>query len=81
MRSGGCRAIREMTVPRPLDDWGALGVTLGAGRPLPRADMAASLVRGERRYFLVYRNYDAIVDYNCSNSYALAAGLLADEIR
>lgn len=81
MRSGGCRAIREMTVARPLADWRKLGVTLQGGRPLPHADFDASLVRGERRYFLVYRNYDAIVDYNCSNSYALAAGLLAEAIR
>jgi membrane-bound lytic murein transglycosylase B len=81
MRQGACRAIREMTVPRPLDAWRTLGVTLRDGRPLPNAQFTASLVRGERRFFLVYRNYDAIVDYNCSNSYALAAGLLSDSIR
>jgi membrane-bound lytic murein transglycosylase B len=81
MRSGTCRAIREMTVPKPLEDWRKIGVTLKGGGPLPHAALEASLVRGERRYFLVYRNYDAIVDYNCSNSYALAAGLLADGIR
>jgi membrane-bound lytic murein transglycosylase B len=80
MRSSGCRAVREMTVAKSLDDWRTLGVTLPKGRPLPRSKMDASLVRGDKRYFLVYRNYDAIVDYNCSNSYALAAGLLADEI-
>ena len=40
----------------------------------------ASLVKGQTRFFLVYRNYRAILDYNCSNSYAIAVGLLADQI-
>jgi membrane-bound lytic murein transglycosylase B len=42
--------------------------------------MEASLVRGRLRHFLVYRNYHAILDYNCSNSYAVSIGALADKI-
>jgi membrane-bound lytic murein transglycosylase B len=80
MRRGGCRAVRELTEPRPLAAWTALGVTLAGGAALPRADVEASLVRGERRHFLVYRNYEALLDYNCSNSYAVSVGLLADTI-
>jgi membrane-bound lytic murein transglycosylase B len=30
--------------------------------------------------YLLSTNYRAILDYNCSNFYALAVGLLADEI-
>ena len=37
-------------------------------------------MRGQTRYFLVYRNYEAILDYNCSNAYAVSVGLLADKI-
>ncbi len=81
MRAEGCRAIRAMTEERPLAEWRRLGVTLPGGGSLPRADMVASLVRGERRHFLVYRNYFALLDYNCSHSYALAVGLLADSVR
>jgi membrane-bound lytic murein transglycosylase B len=77
----GCRAVQEMTVARPLVEWRRLGVTLPGGQSLPRADMDASLVRGTRRYFLVYRNYLSILDYNCSNSYGISVGLLADRIR
>lgn len=80
MRAEGCRALRAMTEPRPLAEWARLGVTLPGGAPLPRADMDASLVRGLRRHFLVYRNYEALLDYNCSHSYALAVGLLGDAI-
>ena len=56
-------------------------MTLKDGSPLPKADLEASLVRGRSRYFLTYRNYEAILDYNCSHSYAIAAGLLADSVR
>ena len=80
MRAEGCRAVRAMTEPRPLAEWSRLGVTLAGGRPLPTADMEASLVRGVRRHFLAYRNYEAILDYNCSHSYALAVALLADRV-
>jgi membrane-bound lytic murein transglycosylase B len=80
MRRQGCRALRELTEPRPLKEWSALGVTLPGGGRLPTADVNASLVRGEQRYFLVYANYEALVSYNCSNAYAVSVGLLADKI-
>jgi membrane-bound lytic murein transglycosylase B len=35
---------------------------------------------GSRAYLLT-GNYRVILDYNCSNFYGLAVGLLADEIR
>ena len=81
MRSTGCRAVREMTQARPLARWAALGVVLPNGRALPKVDIEASLVRGVKEYFLVYRNYHALIDYNCSNSYAISAGMLADRVR
>ena len=37
-------------------------------------------MRGEKRHFLVYRNYEALLAYNCSHSYAITVGLLADKI-
>jgi peptidoglycan lytic transglycosylase B len=80
MRASGCRARREMTTSRPLSEWQKLGVRLTNGKSLPVSTMRASLVRGQSRHFLVYRNYEAILDYNCSNSYAVSVGLLADRI-
>lgn len=81
MRRTGCRAEREMTEPRPLARWAALGVTLPGGRPLPTSARSASLVRGDRRQFLVDDNYAAFIAYNCANSYAVSLGLLSDQIR
>ena len=78
MRTSGCRAVRELTDPRPLTEWKRLGVRLPV-RTIP-ASVNASLVRGQGRNFLVYRNYETLLQYNCSNSYAVTIGLLSDRI-
>lgn len=79
-RDGTCQATRDMTVPLPLAEWQALGVRQLNDRALPKSGPAASLVSGSRRHFLVYRNYDALLDYNCAHSYALSVALIADRI-
>jgi membrane-bound lytic murein transglycosylase B len=79
-RDGGCRATRDMTVALPLPEWQKLGVRSLSGGPLPYTQQMASLVMGARRKFLVYQNYDALLEYNCANSYALTVALLSEEI-
>jgi membrane-bound lytic murein transglycosylase B len=79
-RDRGCRATRELSEPLPLAEWRALGVRLASGRALPRAKVEASLLRAGTRSFLVYRNYDAILSYNCANSYGISVALLSDRI-
>jgi peptidoglycan lytic transglycosylase B len=79
-RSGSCQATRNMTVPLPLARWRQLGVRLAGGRALPTSDQQASLVSGSTRHFLVYGNYDALLDYNCAHSYAISVGLLGDAL-
>jgi membrane-bound lytic murein transglycosylase B len=81
-RTDGCGALRALTIQRPLRQWAADGVHLANGSPLPRARVPASLVlAAEARRFLVYRNYEAILAYNCSHNYALSVAMLADHIR
>ena len=79
-RAGTCRATRDMTVALPIREWKTLGVRLPNGGALSAADPDASLVSGATRHFLVSPNYDALLEYNCSHSYAISAGLLADQI-
>jgi membrane-bound lytic murein transglycosylase B len=79
-REGGCRATREMTIALPLKEWQALGVRLPGGAALPRSDVEASLISGQTRHFLAYQNYDALLEYNCANAYALGVALLGDRI-
>jgi membrane-bound lytic murein transglycosylase B len=79
-RSGTCQATRNMTVALPLERWQELGVRLAGGAALPKSDLLASLVSGSTRHFLVYSNYDALLDYNCAHSYAISVALLGDAI-
>ena len=78
MQTSGCLARRQMTTPLALKAWNDLGVRTTAGRPLPSADIQASLVMGDKRHFLVYPNYQALLEYNCVNAYGLSVGLLGD---
>jgi peptidoglycan lytic transglycosylase B len=79
-RAGSCQAIRNMTVPLAPSRWQELGVRLPGGKPLPKGGEPLSLVSGSTRHFLVTSNYDAILDYNCSHSYAITVALLGDAI-
>jgi membrane-bound lytic murein transglycosylase B len=80
LRSAGCRAEREMTNPRQLAEWQALGVRTTTGGALPAVALDASLIHTGKRAFLVYGNYEAILEYNCAHSYALAVALLSNQL-
>lgn len=79
-RGDVCRGARDMTVAQPLDKWRSLGVRLPGGKPLPKGELPASLVSGSKRHFLVYKNFDALLEYNCSLSYAITVALLGDAV-
>ena len=78
--TGSCQAARQMTEPRPVEQWRTLGVTQLDGKPLPGKDLEASLVRVDTHAFLAYGNYEALLGYNCAHAYALSVGILADRI-
>jgi membrane-bound lytic murein transglycosylase B len=80
-RTEGCFAMRNMTERIPLEEWQRMGVRRVDGGALPKSDVQAGLVTTDRRTFLVYENYDAILRYNCAHYYALTVALLADRIR
>ena len=68
---------------KSMAEWRALGVLPAAGASLDASTMATLLEpdgAGNTAYLLT-GNYRVILDYNCSNFYGLAVGLLADEIR
>jgi lytic murein transglycosylase len=64
-----------------MRQWRAMGVT-PIGRTIPDNEMAALIEPDgyDARAFLLTTNYHAILDYNCSNFYALSVGVLADAI-
>ena len=60
-RTEGCFAMRNMTERIPLTEWQRLGVRRVDGTALPNVDVTAGLVTTDTRTFLVYENYDAIL--------------------
>ncbi len=84
LQTEGCLARRQLSVPLPVATWSKLGVRTVSGAALTSADRnvaRASLVSGVKRHFLVYSNYQAILDYNCVNAYGLSVGLLANRAK
>jgi membrane-bound lytic murein transglycosylase B len=81
LRDAGCSAKRLMSERRPLDIWREAGVLLKSGAPLPHSDIPASFVDVGGRSFLVYPNYETILDYNCAHLYALSVTMLADRLQ
>ena len=81
LRDAGCSAKRLMTERRPLAVWSQAGVRQKSGAPLPRSDIVASLVEVGGRSFLVYPNYETILDYNCAHLSALSVGMLSDRLQ
>ena len=80
-RTEGCRAERALTRPLPLKEWSKLGVRTTTGAALPGGAIDASIVTDGARYFLVYRNYEALLKYNCATSYAISIGMLSDRLK
>ncbi|MEM7664470.1 MAG: lytic murein transglycosylase [Pseudomonadota bacterium] len=65
---------------KSVQEWRELGVQ--PQRPMP-ADTMASLFQPDgpgKPAWLLTTNYRVILEYNCSNYYAMSVGLLADEI-
>jgi len=66
-----------------LDQWAAMGVVRANGKPFPRGSDKAELKVLDGREgpaFLMMRNFFVLKKYNNADTYALAVGLLADEI-
>lgn len=67
----------------PLSVFKGLGVKQRNGKALPHYEIEAELVlpNGHQGHaFLVYRNFDVIMDWNLSKNYALSVGILADKL-
>lgn len=76
------RVFDRHTGWKTMREWRALGIAPKSGA-WPADDVMASLLEPDgrgRTAYLLTGNYRVILDYNCSNFYALSVGLLADEI-
>ncbi len=81
LRAPVCPRVHERhSVWKPVSEWRALGIQPQRGIG---DDVMASLFQPDgpgTRAWLLTGNYRVILEYNCSNYYAMSVGLLADEI-
>jgi membrane-bound lytic murein transglycosylase B len=78
--NGGARYAGQT---KSISEWAKLGFTRPNGKAFPRGSERAELkMQGGQNGpgFLMMKNFYTIKKYNASDSYALAVGLLADEI-
>ena len=69
---------------KSLTQWQDLGVRRLTGKALPDVDIEAWLVQpddNDGRAYLVYNNYQVLMDWNRSHYFALAVSHLADSIK
>ncbi|MBB3910683.1 lytic murein transglycosylase [Sphingomonas desiccabilis] len=82
-RSPRCPRVHERhTRWRSMAEWRRLGIVPQSGR-WPDDNVQATLLEPDgpgNTAYLLTGNYRVILDYNCSNFYALSVGLLADEV-
>lgn len=70
-------------IKKTISYWASMGVRNYGGGPLPQANMSSSIVapdgvNGEA--YIVYNNYQTIMDWNRSTYFATSVGLLADQL-
>ena len=73
----------DTTVEKPVRAWAAMGVKRAGNAPLPNVDDPSSIIlpagwRGPA--FILYPNFKAVMNWNRSTLYALAVGILAQQI-
>ncbi len=76
------RVFQRHSAWHSMAEWRALGLT-PMGRAWPADDVQATLIEPDgpgNTAYLLTGNYRVILDYNCSNFYALSVGLLADAV-
>jgi lytic murein transglycosylase len=81
LNAPSCAKVHERhSAWKPVSEWRSLGVVpLGPIRESTMASLFQPDGPGTPAYLLT-GNYRVILQYNCSNYYALSVGLLADEI-
>lgn len=72
-----------LQIEKTLTQWSKIGIKKHNGQALPRVpSLKASLIQPQENYsYLVYKNFNNILKWNRSTSFALAVGLLSDKYK
>jgi membrane-bound lytic murein transglycosylase B len=79
-----CERYEDLKVWRDLQGWQALGVRRLSTADLPVRSIPATLITGDpgdKKGYIIYRDFCAIMRFNPAFKYAISIGLLADHLR
>ncbi|MBU2884150.1 lytic murein transglycosylase [Gilvimarinus agarilyticus] len=79
-----CKRFKTMGAWRDLKRWQELGVRRADGSDLPDVSIPAALIvadKGDKRGYIVYRNFCTLMSFNPAFKYALSIGLLSDALK
>lgn len=82
--AGFDRSLTDLSIKKSLPEWSAMGVRAVNGSALPqKPEIVGSVVIPDDatgRAFLVYANFDRLLQWNRSKYFATAVGSLADQV-
>lgn len=76
-------ALADRQNLQTMKEWRALGVTFTNEEPVPDVDRSASIIVPAGHTgpaFIIFQNFRSVLRYNNSTAYALAIGLIADQV-
>jgi membrane-bound lytic murein transglycosylase B len=76
-------ALITPKIKKPISYWSSLGVKKLGGGVLPQENMMASIVAPDGKSgeaYIVYNNFQTIMDWNRSTYFATSVGLIADRL-
>ena len=79
-----CERYGDLKVWKDLQEWQALGVRRLNGNDLPTRSIPATLIIGDpkdNKGYIIYGDFCSIMRFNPAFKYAIAIGLLADQLR
>ncbi len=81
--AGFSKSMITPKIKKPISYWASQGVRTINGNALPQENMMASIVAPDGiggEAYIVYNNYQTIMDWNRSTYFATSVGLLADQL-
>jgi membrane-bound lytic murein transglycosylase B len=71
---------------KPLSEWRKLGVLQADGKPVSDSKIMARLISADKGFnpnelYLVYNNFDVVMQWNRSEYFATSVGILADKLK
>ena len=77
------KSFSNKKIYKTMDEWSELGIKTKEGENLPSRNIKSRMIipkKSNNQVYLVYENFENILDWNRSNYFAIAVGVLSDSL-